>query len=168
MLSVNTRLSKQDITSAAISRLTRPSVLLKAWAVWSLVIASLLAFKRGLPHDLIEVLIFGVSASLGALLSVIVYLTFLLIRVRGALKEGDGVLGEHDYQLTDDGLLEKTAVNETIAKWSGIKEVDRTSKFAFIELKSGAVHIIPLRFFSSQSHEASFLSEIQRRIATAA
>ena len=102
MLSVNTRLSKQDITSAALARFTRPSVLLKSWAFWSLVVASILAFKRGLPHDLIEVLTLVISASLGALLSVMVSLAFLLLRVRGALKEGDGVLGEHEYQLTAD------------------------------------------------------------------
>ena len=166
MLSVNTRLSKQDITSAALARFTRPSVLLKSWAFWSLVVASILAFKRGLPHDLIEVLTLVISASLGALLSVMVSLAVLLPRVRGSLKEGDGVLGEHEYQLTADGLLEKTSVNETITKWSGIKEVQKASRFAFIELKNGTFHIIPLRFFPSQNHEASFLSEIQRLIAT--
>ena len=168
MLSVNTCLSKQDITSATISRFTRPRVLLTSWSVWSLFVALFLAFKRGLPHDLIGALTLVISASLGALLSVLVSLAFLLLRVRGSLKDGDGVLGEHDYQITADGLLEKTAVNETIAKWSGIKEVQKTSKFAFIELKNGALHIIALRFFSSQSYEAAFLSEIQRRIETVA
>ena len=162
MHSVHTSLAKSDITRAVLARLTRPSALLKAWILWTLVVGSFIAFARGLPRGPVEALVLAISASLGSLLSVAASIAFILLRVRNGLKDGDGVLGEHDYALTANGLTESTAVNETLARWSGVKGVQKTRAFAFIEMRSGSFHIIPRCSFSSPEHEATFLSEVQR------
>jgi hypothetical protein len=151
MHSVRTQLTKIDVTRAVLSRLTRPAPLLKTWLLWTLIVAVL------------GIVILTISAASGALLSVALSIAFMLLRVRAALKEGDGVLGVHDYVLTDEGLHERTAVNETLAKWNGIKEVRNAKRFAFIEMRSGAFHIIPLHAFESSEHAAGFLSEVRRR-----
>ena len=168
MPSVRTNLTKSDITGAVFARLTRLGALLKAWFIWTVGLAVLLAFVRGLPTDAVDVLVLSISACAGALLSVAVSMAFMLLRVRRAVKDGDGVLGEHDYVLTESGLHEKTLVNETLATWSGIERVDRTRTFAFIVMRNGAFHIIPRRSFTSLEHEAGFLSEIERRASSGA
>jgi hypothetical protein len=163
MHSVHTNLAKSDITSAVLQRLIRPRALLKTWILWTLVIAGLIAFARGLPQGLVEVIVLAISASVGSLFLVAASIVFTLLRIRNGLKDGDGVLGEHDYAFTADGLTERTAVNETLARWSGIKGGHKTRAFAFIEMRSGSFHIIPRRSFRSPDHEANFLSELQRR-----
>jgi YcxB-like protein len=162
MHSVHTNLSKSDITRAVLARLIRLGALLKAWLLWTLVLAGLIGFVRGLPQEPVEVLVLAISASLAALASVGVSVAFTLLRIRNGLKDGDGVLGEHAYAVTAGGLTEKTVVNETLARWNGIKGVRKTRAFAFIEMRSGSFHIIPRRSFRSPDHEANFLSELQR------
>ena len=118
---------------------------------------------RGAPHSLTDVLVLAISASIGAILSVIASLAFTVLRVRSTIKEGDGILGDHEYAIADLGLQERTSVNETLAKWNGIKGVQQLGRFAFIELVSGSFHVIPRASFKSSQEEASFLSEVQRR-----
>jgi hypothetical protein len=163
MHSVRTSLAKGDISGAILARLTRPGAILKAWAVWTIVVAALIAFARGAPQGAVDALVLAISAATGALLSVAFSIAFTLLRVRRALKTGDGVLGDHDYVLKEDGLHEKTSVNETLAKWSGIEGVQETRGFTFIEMRSGSFHIIPRRSFRSAEHAAAFIAEVRRR-----
>lgn len=168
MHSVHTNLAKRDITMAVFARLTRRGPLLKAWVLWTVVVGGVMAVAKGLPQEPVEVLVLAISASLGSLLSVAVSIVFTLLRIRNGLKDGDGVLGEHEYALTADGLTERTAVNETLARWSGIRGANKTRAFAFIEMRSGSFHIIPRRCFRSPAHEAEFLSELQRGATSSA
>jgi hypothetical protein len=168
MHSIHTNLAKRDITMAALARLVRPGSLLRAWVLWTVVVGGALAVAKGLPQGPVEVLVLAISASLGSLLSVAISIVFTLLRIRNGLRDGDGVLGEHEYALTSEGLIEKTAVNETLTRWSGIRGANKTRNFAFIEMRSGSFHIIPRHCFRAPNHEAEFLSELQRRAASSA
>jgi hypothetical protein len=168
MHSVRTNLAKGDIARAVLARLTRPGPLLKAWAVWTLVVAALLSFLRGTPQDTIDILVLAISASVGAVISVTLAIAFTVLRVQRTLKPGDGVLGEHIYEVREDGLYERTSVNETMANWPGVKGVVESKTFAFIEMRSGSFHIIPRHAFSSAEHWSGFTSEIRRRATNGA
>ena len=167
-LAVSTNLSRGDIVSAVLARMTRPVALLKLWGLWTLGVAALLAFVRGMPQSAIDVLVLAISAAAGALFSVVASIGVLVLRVRRALGTGDGVLGEHHYLLTDEGLQERTAVNETLSRWNGIRGAETVGKFVFVEMPSGGFHILPRRCFDSPDHEATFLSEVRRRASTSA
>lgn len=163
MQSVRTTLTKRDITRALLARLASPKALIKAWPLWTVAVGILLVFVQGAPHSLIDLLVIVISASIGALISVGASLALVLMRVQHKLKDGDGILGDHEYEITDEGLRERTSVNETLVRWKGIKSVVRLKRFAFIELVSGSFHIIPASSFKSNEEEAGFLTEVQRR-----
>jgi len=165
MLTVRTHLARGDIFRAVLARVARPAALLRTWGLWTLGVAALLAFGRGLPKDAIDVLVLGLSASAGALFSVVVSIGFVLLRVRRTLARSDGVLGEHCYRLTDEGLRETTSVNETLAGWSSIRGVGETGQFVVVELHSGSFHIIPRRCFDYTAQAAGFVSEVRRRVS---
>ena len=158
---IHTYLTKNDITKAVFVRLTRQSALFKAWLIWTVAVWALLAFVRGVPTSQIDLLVLTISAAGGALFSVSISLAFTLLRVRRAIKTGDGILGDHDYEITEQGLRERTSVNETLANWSGIKGVEKAKHFVFIELVSGSFHIIPRNSFTSIDDENCFVSAIQ-------
>jgi hypothetical protein len=142
-------------------RLTRPSALFKAWLIWTIGVWALLAFVQGVPTLKTDLLVLTISAAVGALFSVSIALAFTLLRVRRSIKIGDGILGDHDYEITDQGLRERTSVNETLANWSGIKGVEKDKNFVFIELVSGSFHIIPRSSFTSIEDENCFVSAIK-------
>lgn len=158
---IHTCLTKNHIAKAVFVRLARPSALFKVWLIWTAVVLALLAFVRGVPTSQTDLLVLTISAAGGALLSVSISLAFTLLRVRRAIKLGDGILGDHDYEITEQGLLERTSVNETLANWSGIKGVKKAKHFVFIELVSGSFHIIPRNSFTSIDDENCFVSAIQ-------
>lgn len=162
MHTVRTDLAITDVSGAVLARLTRPFILLKSWGIWTLIVAALLCVAKGLPHNAMDGLVLGVSAALGSLLSVAIALAFAVLRVRKSLKPGDGVLGEHLYELREAGLYERTPVNETLSNWQGISGVTETRAYVFIEMKNGAFHILPRRAFDSDDHAASFLAEVRR------
>lgn len=159
---IRTCLTKNDITKAVFARLTCPSALFKAWLIWTVAVWALLAFVRGVPTSQTDLLVLTISASGGALISVSISVAFTLLRVRRAIKKGDGILGDHEYEIMEQGLRERTSVNETLANWSGIKSIEKAKNFVFIELVSGSFHIIPRNSFTSIDDESCFVAAIQK------
>lgn len=68
----------------------------------------------------------------------------------------NGVLGEHTYQITPEGLRESTSSNEGLQKWVGVHAVDKSSGFIFIRISGYLFHLIPRRAFGSQQEFESF------------
>jgi hypothetical protein len=92
--------------------------------------------------------------------------TMILLFI-GTFKRNTGVLGEHEIELKDEGLLERTAANETLNRWGAFHKVYGTRGALYIYVTDTQVHIIPRRFFSSTEHLREFQSEIERRVAAA-
>ena len=59
-----------------------------------------------------------------------------------------GILGLHDYEIREDGLLEKTDVNESLSRWAGIQSVKETRSHLLIWQSPGLIHVIPRRSFA--------------------
>lgn len=54
-----------------------------------------------------------------------------------------GVLGEHRFVLSNDGLSESTDVNETLHKWAGITRVWSRFGYTFVQISPALAHVIP-------------------------
>lgn len=68
-------------------------------------------------------------------------------QVRRLYKEGTnkGVFGQHEIEIDDEGLVERTEVNETRQSWQGVERVGETDEYAFIYISSVMAHVIPKR-----------------------
>lgn len=163
MYSVRNSLTKSIALRAVIVRLTRPIVLFKSWVLWSLVVVVGIAVASGAPNDLMGTFALVISAAAGALASVILSIVFSALRVRSSLKPGDGILGDHLYELREDGLYEKTEINESLTAWAEIQGALSVREFIFIELRNGSFHPIPKQFFESMQSESDFVSRIALR-----
>ena len=66
-------------------------------------------------------------------------------QARRLYKEGTnkGVFGQHEIEIDDDGLVERTEVNETRQSWHGVERIAETDEHAFIYISSVMAHIIP-------------------------
>lgn len=74
-----------------------------------------------------------------------------------------GVLGMHEFEIRDDGLFEKTDVNESLHRWSGFQKIGSTRNFLFIFVTDNIVHYFPWKAFASDQDAQRFLGEIRRR-----
>ena len=78
-------------------------------------------------------------------------------------KPGGGVLGRHTLVLDDDGVVEKTRVNESRTLWAGIDRVEDDADYAFIYVSAAAAHVVPLRAFENPEQARAFVSYARSR-----
>jgi hypothetical protein len=78
-----------------------------------------------------------------------------------------GVLGIHDYEVREDGLLEKTDVNESLTRWEGLQDVKETRDHLLLRQAPGMIHIIPRRSFTDRQACRHFVDTVRQRISEA-
>jgi hypothetical protein len=62
-----------------------------------------------------------------------------------------GILTEHTVTVDDEGVSEKTAVNEGLARWAAVTRIAWTGWHIFVYVGPNAAHMIPRRAFDSES-----------------
>jgi len=79
--------------------------------------------------------------------------------VQAILKpENRSALGERTIELSGTGVREFSAEFDFSTKWQDIAHVAITEQHLFLAHPSMNAHIVPLRFFDTESHRESFLS----------
>jgi hypothetical protein len=162
MHTIHVDLQVSDVVHALLSVNLRPATLGKTWLIWTFVVGAILIILRGLPSSGIDVAILAIASAGGAIGSLIFALAFNLIRAVLVVRKAHGVLGVHEFALTDEGIWEKTRVNESLAKWPSIKSIRATGRAFLIELPMGSLHIIPFRAFAGKTEHEHFLHEFKR------
>jgi hypothetical protein len=117
---------------------------------------------KGIPYPLLYcVFYFVVAVSLMLLMNIVVQVVFHTIWLLA--NKNRGVVGEHEFEIRDDGLFEKTPYNESMYRWGGFHKTAASRKYIFVFVTDNNVHYIPFRVFASKEHADSFRAEIQRR-----
>jgi hypothetical protein len=78
-----------------------------------------------------------------------------------------GVIGNHELQIRDDGLLEKTSVNESLHRWSGFHRIASSGSYLYIFVTDNNVQYVPVRCFGSDQDARAFREEIRKRAGAA-
>ena len=74
-----------------------------------------------------------------------------------------GQLGKHKVVLTDTGLVESTAVNESSRTWAGIDRIEQDSNYIFVYVAPIQAIIIPKRAFRDLSAIEAFVDFIRAK-----
>ena len=93
--------------------------------------------------------------------------TMVLMFCTVMFKKFRGFLGDHELEIREDGLAERTDVNESVHRWAGFHKVVTTGRYLYIYVTDNNVHIVPRRFFTSEQEQRAFQDEIQRHINAA-
>lgn len=99
-----------------------------------------------------------------AMLCVMALVTTTAMGCMVAFKKFSGLLGEHELEIRDDGLVERTDVNESVHRWAGFHKIVSTGRYLYIYVTDHNVHVVPLRCFESEQAQKAFQDAIQRRI----
>ena len=78
-----------------------------------------------------------------------------------------GHLGSHRLALSDQGVIESTAVGEQRTSWAGVDRVEQNTDYIFIYTSPAAAHMIPKRAFRDTSAAEAFYQLAQARKAAA-
>ena len=91
--------------------------------------------------------------------------------IRRLLKEEKpdrGQLGRHKVMLTEDGVVESTAVGESRTSWAGVDRIEQNPEYIFIYTSPAAAHVIPKRAFRDMQEAEGFyqIGKISKEAAT--
>lgn len=73
----------------------------------------------------------------------------------------NGILADHEYTLTEEGLFEKTIANECLSKWEGNLNVLISGGYLFIQINGYLFHTIPSRYFTSKAEFNEYASALK-------
>jgi hypothetical protein len=79
-----------------------------------------------------------------------------ILRLLEDEKPGKGLLGRHRIVLSQDGLVESTAVGESRASWTGVDRIEQDSHNIYIYTSLAAAHVIPKRAFRDPQEADAF------------
>jgi hypothetical protein len=94
----------------------------------------------------------GVGAILGGLICSLIFILLSASKL-------NGTLGEHQYEITREGLVEKTSANETLNRWSGIQEIGVIGPYLLFKISGYLYHMIPRRSFENRETFLAFEKE---------
>lgn len=80
------------------------------------------------------------------------------------LRKGRGMFGEHELIIREDGLVERTDVNESMHRWTGFHKIVSSGGYLYVFVTDMNVHIVPKRCFTSEEERQSFEQEIEQRM----
>jgi hypothetical protein len=103
------------------------------------------------------VITFALMACVMALLQVLFHIFWVFVN------KNRGVVGEHTLEIREDGLLERTTVNESLNRWGGFHKIQTSRRYLFIFATDNLVHYVPFHSFGSAEAARDFRDELQRR-----
>jgi hypothetical protein len=152
MNSILINLKRMDIVNVPIFLFPR------TWIFWFWFVLFFLTALRSSYSRHPEI---GVGNWINSLISTLCVMAIIsviqMIYLCATASKKSGTLGEHEFQIRNDGLYEKTPVNETLHKWISVSGVYRTRWMILIRIGNAATHLIPKRSFrSSEDYDLFF------------
>lgn len=80
----------------------------------------------------------------------------VILRLLDDEKPGRGQLGMHRIVVSQDGLIESTAVGESRTSWGGVDRIEQDQHYIFIYTSPAAAHVVPKRAFRNPQEADAF------------
>jgi hypothetical protein len=115
------------------------------------------------PFNLLVLLIELIAFALFWAVLIFAFYRLSFARIKKMPDENGEILSKKTYFLTDDGLKEISANNESFTKWSGFKSIAENKKYVFLFVDKIAAYIIPKRVFKDSEEVTQFLEYVKTR-----
>jgi hypothetical protein len=149
-MKVTTHISKMDLIRFNLAILPKSRSTYVRILVIALLAFWFICWKSGVPHTANNWMAALIGSLGGGFFGMLFGVALSMISILGMSSSKNGILGEHEYTLTSDGLHEKTSVNEGLSKWKGITEIRVVGPYLLFQISSYAFHIVPARSFESK------------------
>ncbi|MEI4619745.1 YcxB family protein [Bacillus cereus] len=83
--------------------------------------------------------------------------------IKKMLREGSysNLLGKHNLQIIDEGIIETNSGGETKRNWKGIEKVEENEAYIFIYVSSMSANIVPKTAFARENSKSEFMRKLQ-------
>lgn len=166
-VTVRYSLGRGDIFRAHLHQLMRNRVLVTIFVLLAVGMACLQLKEPHISGHSAAFKVFFVTLFSFVVFTIVTCVQIVLLFCLVLFRKQRGLLGEHELQIREEGLWERTDVNETLNRWVGFHKVYRMGGLLFVYVTDTQLHIVPRRSFSSEELCRSFQMELERRVANA-
>jgi len=99
-------------------------------------------------------MVFAIISAFLAIVELVIMILFTLV------SKNLGLLGRHELEIGEDGLAERTEINESLYRWSGFQKLRKSRNYLFLYVTDHSAHVVPKRAFSSARAAAEFENRI--------
>jgi hypothetical protein len=163
--SITYELTRGDLFATLMTLLLR-SRILQIFVPIALLFNLWILFSRAPRDQAPSHLIAGFVVSILGFLGVLVFTQLFVALLAAFVQNQTGVVCRHTIEITEQGLIERTDVNETLYKWGGILRVFSLFGYLYIYVGANNSFPIPRGDFPPGELEA-FETELRQRIAQA-
>ena len=130
-MKVTTNINRADLIRLNLYLIPRLKSTYISILIYTVLVFAFLVWMHGFPSDAKDwcsILFGSIGGGIGAIFVGTVFSLFSILLMSS---KKNGILGEHEYELSTEGLFEKTDANEGLSKWSGIAEVKEIGNYLF-------------------------------------
>ena len=134
------------------------------WVVLAIIwifIAATVYEKAGIPNNVIHALLCLLCTFVGAILMMSILIIGLLFLTL-TLPQISGVIGHHEYEITDQGFIERNKNAETLSFWHSIKEIVLAGSYIYVRINAYQFVIIPRRGFATQQEFENYCQNLKQ------
>ena len=155
-MNIETNISKQDLFSSGFIYRVKNYIFWLILMTIGVGVNGHLIIKSFKEHSISNSLIFIFALILGIILfGIAVCAVESVVGLLRSLRS-KGVLGKHEYTISDNGLEERTNVNHDTCTWENVIKISESKSYIFIKLYEGRVHVIPKRSFLNKTQYEEF------------
>jgi len=166
-MKVITELKQRDLLDFNIRSILRFKSTYINTAFMCIALFGFLAYMKGFPTSGNDWMAISFGSIVGGIGGTLITIIFSLTQIFFSSNEKNGILGKHEYTITDEGLYEKTRVNEGLYKWEGIEEVRIFGPYILLRISDHLAHIIHKRSFNSEQNYEEFVKTAQHKLENA-
>jgi len=155
---VTTNIGKMDLVLFNLAILPKLRSTYVTILVIALFVFGFICWKNGIPQTQNQWIAITIGSFCGGLFGMLFGVVFSMISILLMSSTKNGILGQHEYALTEEGLHEKTSANEGLSKWSGITKVKVAGSYLLFQISGYLFHIVPVRSFKTKESFNEFVS----------
>ena len=157
-MKVTTNINRMDLIKFNFLLLPRSKSTYISILILSVLIFLFIFWKNGYPVSPIKLFILLIASVVGGIVGSLFGFVTSVINILFMSTKNNGVLGAHEYNVSIEGLYEKTNANESLNKWEGIMQIKVIGSYLLIQITGYLFHIIPRRDFESNERFEQFIN----------
>lgn len=130
--------------------------------IWGLVVSEVI--KTDIPKGLSMVLLCLACSLIGAFL-ITLSLFFTVVFLTMLSPQIGGVIGRHEFEITEKGFLERNENAETVSFWHSIKSIKLAGPYIYVRTSALLFAIVPRHGFRVPERICQLLSSTHSKLA---
>ncbi|MCW3792835.1 YcxB family protein [Paenibacillus sp. LS1] len=82
-------------------------------------------------------------------------------------RESKGILGDHQLEISEQEIRWSNDMTSGATQWKGLESFSETKDYFFIFINKASAHVIPKRFFETETEEVQFAEQVRAHMKTA-